>query len=145
MLQPPPRHRVVDDMRIPVQLLVEVGGHRARRKSHDHLQCFRKNPKTSTSHPLGWPVIDKLEDRFSSWVEMSRAKKNAQPEADLEFRLFCARLSEFVNRISAATQCPAMRDVNGGLPRCLKMSEPRRRLPREGRCCRSNPNGAALR
>jgi len=37
-------------------------------------------------------VIDKLEDRFSSWVEMSRAKNFAQPQADLEFRLFCARL-----------------------------------------------------
>src|SRR3954470_13200601 len=70
-------------------------------------------------------------------------KKIAQPEADLEFRLFCARLSEFVNRISAATQCRAMRDVNGGLPRCLKMSEPRRHPPREARCCRSDPNGAA--
>src|SRR3954470_13761494 len=47
-------------------------------------------------------------------------KKIAQPEADLEFRLFCARLSEFVNRISAATQCRAMRDVNGGCPAFLK-------------------------
>jgi hypothetical protein len=37
-----------------------------------------KNPKTSTGHPLGWTVIDKLEDRFSSWVEMSRAQKKSR-------------------------------------------------------------------
>jgi hypothetical protein len=51
-------------MGIEMQEFVEIGACCAGRNCHDHLQCFRKNPKTTGGH-RAMAVTDALEDRLS--------------------------------------------------------------------------------
>jgi hypothetical protein len=47
-----------------------------------------KNPKASTNHPLGWPVIGKLEDRLVVGRNAARQKKSRNRRLILNFGFF---------------------------------------------------------